>query len=210
MNDLTGPTNGRRRAYLLALAVNLREHADTLRQAWEPTGGNFGADLVDSGIGGQTFPTLKEAFDEVVNRMIFTAEVVEEERLGKPLGVKGGGPRPDLVETPRSGEAIAGAVADLQGIANVYLGRFQGGQGSGIGTLVVPLSPEIDANVRQLLDDAITATAAVPTPLADAVLNHPAEVQAAYESVQALRRALTLDVASTLGVTLTFGGNDGD
>ncbi len=51
---------------------------------------------------------------------------------------------------------------------------------------------------------------AVPEPFADAVVNHRDEALAAYDAVQELRRALTLDVASTLGVKLTFGGNDGD
>ena len=74
----------------------------------------------------------------------------------------------------------------------------------------MPLNPEIDADVRQLIDEAIAAVQAVPSPLADAVINHPDEAHAAYEAVQNLRRALTLDVASVLGVTLTFGGNDGD
>jgi predicted lipoprotein len=211
VSRLAGESNARRRGYLLALAVNVRERTEELRDAWEPAGGNFGADLVDSGIGGSTFPTLKEAFDEVVNRLIFTAEVVEEDRLGAPLGVKtGGAPRPDLVESPRSGDALPGVVGNLQGIANVYRGTFQGGQGMGIGTQVVPLSPAIDADVRQLLDAAIAAVEAVPTPLADAIVNHRDEALAAYEAVQNLRRALTLDVASVLGVKLTFGGNDGD
>jgi predicted lipoprotein len=210
VNGLLGESNARRRAYLLALSVNLRERTEELRDAWETNGGNFGADFIDSGIGGNTFPTLKEAFDEVVNRMIFTAEAVEETRLGAPLGVKGGGPRPDLVESPRSGEAAAGVVANLQGIADVYRGTYAGGQATGIGTQVAPLSAEVDANVRELLDEAIAAVEAIPTPLADAVVNHRDEVQAAYEAVQRLRRALTLDVASTLGVKLTFGGNDGD
>lgn len=207
VDGLTGVENGRRRAYLLALAVNVREHATALRDAWEPSGADFGDDLVNSGIGGDAFPTLKEAFDEVVNRLIFTAEFVEENRLGGPLGIKtGGSPRPDLVEAPRSGDAIAGALADIQGIDAVYRGTH----GSNLSAQVKPLSAEIDAEVRQLLDEAIAALEAVPTPLADAVVNHHADVQAAYEAVQQLRRALTLDVASVLGVTLTFGGNDGD
>jgi predicted lipoprotein len=211
VSRLLGTNNARRRAYLLALAVNVHERTEELRQAWEPSGGAFGADLVNSGIGGNTFPTVKEAFDEVVNRLIFTAEVVEENRLGQPLGIKtGGSPRPDLVESPRSGDALPGVIGNLQGIANVYRGTYQGGQGTGIGTQVLPLSSEIDAEVRQLLDEAIAAVQAVPSPLADAVLNHPDEAHAAYEAVQNLRRALTLDVASVLGVKLTFGGNDGD
>jgi predicted lipoprotein len=210
VNRLLGPDNARRRAYLLALATNVRERAEELRDAWEPSGGNFGADFVNSGIGGSAFATLKEAFDEVVNRMIFVAELVEEDRLGAPLGVDGGGPRPDLVESPRSGDTVAGIVADLQGIADVYEGTWEGGQATGIGTQVVALSPDVDTEVRQLLDDAIAAVQAIPTPLADAVVHHRDEVQAAYEAVQALRRALTVDVASVLGVKLTFGGNDGD
>ncbi len=210
VDALLGPANARRRAYLLALAVNARERTAELRDAWEPTGGNFGADFIDSGIGGSAFATLKEAFDEVVNRMIFTAEVVEEDRLGVPLGVKGGGPRPDLVESPRSGDALQDIVANLQGIADVYRGTYEGGQGTSVSTQVVALSPEIDTAVRQLLDAAIAAVQAVPPPLADAVVNHRTEALAAYGEVQDLRRALTLDVASLLGVKLTFGGNDGD
>lgn len=202
VNGLAGTGNGRRRAYLSALATNVRERVTELRDAWEPTGGNFGADLVDSGIGGNTFPTLKAAFDEVVNRMIFTAENVEEEKLGKPLGVDGAGPRPDLAETPRSGDADSGIIGDLVGIDLIYR--------AALGAAVAPLSAEVDANVRQLLDQAIDAVRAIPTPLADAVVQHPDEVRAAYEAVQRLRRALTLDVASVLGVTLTFGGTDGD
>ena len=210
VNALLGPDNARRRAYLLALGVNVRERTAELRDAWEPTGGNFGADFVASGIGGSAFATLKEAFDEVVNRMIFTAEVLEENRLGAPLGVKGGGPRPDLVESPRSGDSLHDVVANLQGVADVYRGTYEGGQGTSVSSQVVALSPEIDADVRQLLDDAIAAVQAVPPPLADAVVNHRTEALAAYAAVQELRRALTLDVASLLGVKLTFGGNDGD
>ena len=210
VNRLLGNDNARRRAYLLALSVNIRERTEELRDAWEPTGGNFGADFVSSGIGGTTFGSLKEAFDEVVNRVVFTAETVEEDRLGAPLGVDGGGPRPDLVESPRSGDSLAGIAANIQGIADVYRGTYEGGQATGLGSQVAPLSAEVDAEFRALLDDALAAIAAVPEPLADAVVNHREEALAAYDAVQALRRALTVDVASVLGVKLTFGGNDGD
>ncbi len=211
LDGLLGAQNGRRRGYLVALATNLRERTEQLRDAWEPSGGDFGDDLVNSGIGGDTFATLKEAFDEVVNRMIFTAEIVEENRLAGPLGLKtGGAPQPELVESPRSGDGAAGIVANLQGIADVYRGTYEGGQGAGLGAQVAPLNAEIDADVRRLLDEAIAAVQAIPTPLADAIVNHRAETIAAYEAVQELRRVLTLDVASVLGVKLTFGGNDGD
>jgi predicted lipoprotein len=210
VSGLLGTENARRRAYLLALAVNMSERTQELRAAWEPLGGNFGADFVNSGIGGNAFPTLKEAFDEVVNRMILTLAIVEEDRLGAPLGVKGGGPRPDLVESPRSGDTLAGILANIEGVADVYRGTYTGGQATGIGTQVVAISPEVDTDVRQLIDEAIAAVQAVPEPLADAVVNHRDEALAAYDGVQRLRRALMLDVASTLGVNLTFGGTDGD
>jgi hypothetical protein len=50
----------------------------------------------------------------------------------------------------------------------------------------------------------------VPPPLDGAVVNAEAAVQTAYERVQAFRRALVNDLVPVLGVTLTFGGNDGD
>ncbi len=210
VTGLLGTENARRRAYLLAVGVNISERTQELREAWEPSGGNFGADFIDSGIGGNAFPTLKEAFDEVVNRMIFTMEIVEERRLGEPLGVKGGGPRPDLIESPRSGDTLAGILANIEGVADVYRGTYTGGQGTGIGVQVAAISPAVDTAVRGLFDAAIAAVQAVPEPFADAIVNHRDEALVAYEAVQELRRALTLDVASTLGVKLTFGGTDGD
>jgi len=202
VNALLGNDNARRRAYLLALAVNVGVHTAELRDAWEPAGGNFGADFVSSGTGGSAFPTLQDAFDAVVNRMIATAEVVQDDRLGAPLGVNGGGPRLELVESPRSGDTLAGIAADIQGIADVYRGTYVGGQVNGLGALVVAVSPDVDAEVRQLLDEARDAVAAVPSPLAGAILNDRDAALAAYDAVQALRRALEADVARVLGVTL--------
>jgi predicted lipoprotein len=76
--------------------------------------------------------------------------------------------------------------------------------------LVAAVSPEVDAEMRRLLDEARDAIAAVPSPLAGAILNDRDSALAAYDAVQALRRALEVDVASALGVTLDFNGNDGD
>ena len=59
-------------------------------------------------------------------------------------------------------------------------------------------------------DKAVDGDFKIPPPLEDALFDDRASVQNAYERVQACRRALTMDLASTLGVTLTFGGTDGD
>ena len=192
--DLAGPVNGRRRGYLAVLATNVRERLEELRDAWEPAGGNFGADFVASGQGDTTFPTLDAAFDAVVNRLVVTADDVANEKLGKPLGAAGGGPRPDLVETPRSGDAVAGIAGELAGIDLVYR--------TALGAVVRPLDGAVDAEIRQLLADALDAVGAIPTPLADAVVHHRDDVQAAYEAVQRLRDGLAGDLTALLGVTV--------
>jgi len=202
VTTLSGPNNVRRRAYLQALATNLRVQTELLRDAWEPSGGDFGTDLVNSGIGGQSFPTLAAAFDAEVDRLILTAETMEA-RVGGPLGDDTGGvPQPDLVETPRSGDTLGGVAADLQGIADVYLGTFQGAQGTGLSDVVAPLGADVDMEMRQRLGTATTAVDAVPTPLEDAIFSDPGDVLTADESLQAVLQAL-LDVANRLGVPLT-------
>jgi uncharacterized protein len=211
LGTLAAPESARRREYLVALARNVAIRTAELRAAWEPAEGRFGDDLVRSGIDGRAFATLKAAVDELVNRMIFTAETVEETRIGDALGVaRAGGPDPTRLESPRSGNSRDDALDDLRGIRAVYLGVYRGFPGAGVSGVTAALSPEVDAEIRTRLDAAIATLSAVPPPLATALLESPAAVDDAYHAVQDLRRALVVDLASVLGTTLTFGGTDGD
>ena len=207
---VAGPGGADRRAYLRALAANLKERTAVLRAAWEPAQGDFGEELVNAGLIGGEFASLKAAVDELVNRVVFTAEQVEELKLADPLGLNRGGIDPTRLESPRSGSSRADALDELLGIRDVYLGRRAPEVGGGIGGVLAGVSPALDEQVRRLLAEAIAAVRRIPEPLSASLVARPDLVEDAYVAVQAFRRALVLDLAPALGVTLTFGGTDGD
>jgi hypothetical protein len=64
--------------------------------------------------------------------------------------------------------------------------------------------------VTTAISDAQAALAAVPPPLDTAITASPDTVLAAYEATYALQRSIATELASVLGVTVTFTDNDGD
>lgn len=201
----------RRREYLAALATDVESRARELRDAWEPSQGNFGADLAASGNGPTTFATLKDAVDELINRIVFTTEMLEETQLGDPLGIgRSGGPKPELLESWRSGNSKVDALATLDGVRGVHLGTYRGFVGASVSEVTTTASDDVDTAVRARIAAADAVLAGLVPPLSVALVERFAEVEQAYRTVQALRRSLVLDLAPALGVTLTFGGTDGD
>jgi predicted lipoprotein len=76
--------------------------------------------------------------------------------------------------------------------------------------LVRALSPAIDERLRALLRATLGALRALASPLEASVRSDPARLQSAFDSLKALEVALRADLASVLGVTITFTSSDGD
>lgn len=208
---LTAEDGGaRRRAYLVALAENIKVKTAALYDAWDPAQGNHAAELREAGASA-TYRTRKAAVDQIVNRLISQTEIVLSNKLGKPLGKNSGGePQPDQEEAPRSDNSLEDMLDGLRAVAIVYTGDYEGHDGLGISDLVRSKSEPLDASVLRDIDNALGAVSAIPDPFRTALTDHPAEANAAYESVRELKRRLTTEVVGVLGVTLTFNDNDGD
>ncbi len=203
----TDPLAQRRRDYLVACADDLAATAVRLRDAWV----DQAARLADPGADNMDYPTIKASIDALVNESVFQAEVVADARIGKPMGTTtGGAPQPDLQESARSETSIEDMTETLTGIRNIYFGTRTGEPGKGIGSLVVAASPSTDRDVREALEAAFAAVAAIPRPYTEALLDQRPEVMAAYTAVQELQRVLATEVIATLGATLKFNDNDGD
>src|SRR4030095_8763272 len=107
----------RRRAFVRALAENIRDESTVLRDAWAPGAGDFAAELANAGAGSATFPTVKSAVDTVVNQVIFLSENVADEQLLAALGSRTGGvPRPEALAAHRSQNGLADLLDNLAGI----------------------------------------------------------------------------------------------
>lgn len=201
----------RRREYLAGAASALAADAHALEDAWSPRGRAYVDRLTRPGAEDSAFQTVQAALDAIVNQSVFLAELVMSARLGKPLGVGSGGePRPELEESPWADASVTDMQGAIAGIRNAYFGTLTGKPGRGLSTLVAARSPGADLRMRSSLSDALARVAAIPLPYRTAVTERREEVQAAYESVRALRRNLATEVVSVLGATLKFNDNDGD
>jgi len=93
--------------------------------------------------------------------------------------------------------------ATLSGIIAVY-------EGDGFSAVVRGKSAKLDQTVMAALDDTETKLAAIPAPFSDAVVNHTALVEAAFNASSGLKKTWNTDVSSALGATLKPSDNDGD
>ncbi|MBC8074324.1 MAG: hypothetical protein IAG13_38750 [Deltaproteobacteria bacterium] len=205
--DPADPAGVRRCALVHELALDVAEQAAALEQAWAEDGDDFGGLLSRPGGDNPSYPDEQSALDELVNGIIVVLQIVDDTKLGKPLGVKTGGtPLPELVEAPYSDASLDTIAADLATVRALYLGA----DGLALDDLIIARSPMLDETINQQLDDADAAIAAVPPPLRTAITEHPFEVQLAIDAVKALRRSFSADLAQQLGITVTLSDNDGD
>lgn len=197
--------------YLAALARAVDAAADRAVSAWDPSAGDFRAELVGAGDGSSTYARLGDAVNDSANGIFIAAEIAEGVKLAEPLGRRDGDvPQPQNVESPYSDNSIADLVDSFTGIRNVYTTSYGGASGLGYSDLVARANPGLDADVRARIDECIAAAEAIEPSLAAAVSESPAAVESAFDCAKDLLRLLKSDVAGLLGVTPTFGDVDGD
>lgn len=203
--------SGQRCNYTMALAEDLQANAQAMVTAWSPEGDDYLGELLASGEPGAPFMSIGDATNEIVNRMLFLAENVMRDKLGGPLGLQSGGePRPELVESRYSDHSIEDILANLEGLENIYRGRFDARQGIGVQLWVRWYGPDVDRQMLRAITEARWAVEEIPAPLSRAVVNDPELVQAAYEQMRELRNTIGVDVINALAGSVAFNESDGD
>jgi len=94
----------------------------------------------------------------------------------------------------------------LQGIEQVY----RGATGAGLEGYLKHLNASLAERVKGQIETTLTAVQAVGAPFEQAVPANRAPVEDAYQKTHALEVLCKVDLASALGVTITFNSNDGD
>ncbi|WP_348828013.1 imelysin family protein [Halomonas sp. RT37] len=140
-------------------------------------------------------------------------EILEDKRLGEPLGLMGAAPNAYRAEAWRSGQSVALAAASLAGLQQYFE--------PGLATWLDQAGhAELgDAFARQL-EDTLDQAEAIDTGIVDALANHadgdsssPAaqqELATLYLEVAQLRALLDDQIAPALGVVKGFNSSDGD
>ena len=193
----TGPQGERRRTYVRALAHELEKKARVAEDAWKGPAG-YGEKFE---AGGQT------SFNLLINDLLEAVEVGAQGRLHLLVEWNSGNVlRREVVEGGVSASSQQALLSLLLGAEE----RFNGGSGVGVDDYLRTLSAPTTDRVKVQFQKAIAAVRAIDAPLDQAMTARPLVVGRALDECRTLEILLKVEVASTLGVTLTFKSADGD
>ncbi|HKO46727.1 MAG TPA: imelysin family protein [Polyangiaceae bacterium] len=194
--EFAGPAGERRGRLARALAGNVSFYADQVAHSLG-NGREFSGQFAERG---------QDSLNRLVGQLVHTAEDVSAARLARisdlakrgrlePARVEGGG--------GRMSQQIA--LTYLRSCEQLYLGVDRG-----LWQLVKAQSATVDHALRSAFSQAIAAVSNLGLPLEEVAQRDPAALDAAAGVVKKLERALKTELASTLGVTMTFSSLDGD
>ena len=199
LNKLFGTNVQRHCQYLLVVARNVETKADKVSGDWGRTNRQDAAAKFTTG--GQT------TLNSLMNQAAKIVETVAEGHLDFALHLRSPiAPQLDRIEGARSGTSVPQLLAILRGTHQMY----RGGEGLGLDDYVRGLNPALETRVEQQFQKALSALQAIEPPFEVALTDRKESVQLAFEAAHGLEILLKVDLASALGVTITFSSNDGD
>lgn len=203
-----------RMAYLVAAAENVRDNIHTLQTFWSPEGGNYVATFASAELDDGN---LQSSVSMSVNEIVAVLEGMIQKEIAVPLGSKSyGEPFPTAAEGWRSLSSTSNLIANLEGVRLILTGDHPDGtEGVGLNDYLdaldamsgdIPLSEAINTQ----MDKAMAALQAIDEPLTVAIESDKEAVEQARDELRALLVLIKNDMASHLGVTITFNDSDGD
>ena len=198
-----GPLNARPCSYLVSASSLVHTKGADVARAWrEPTAGKpSGADQMTKPGADGMWATEHEVLTDVVNGTVAALSAAGDRSLGKAAGVTAPTPEATEVDAGRARTALADSRAMVEGVRRIHE--------AGVAPILAGPAAATATRLEDQLIAALAAIDAVPAPLHD--LGGGTEpVKQAYERVRDARVTLRTEVASQLGVTLTFSDSDGD
>lgn len=193
----TGTEGERQRKYFMSLTKELVAKTRLVESAWKGQAG-YAARF---GSGGQ------QQLNLLVNDLLTAVETGAQGRLrividrhAEPQFLS------ELVEGGPSGTSQQALLALLIGARTT----FTGGDGIGLDDYLAQLKSPAARRVDVQFRKAIDAVRAIDSPLEQAIDVKAQAITRAHDECRALEILLKVEVASTLGVTLTFKSTDGD
>lgn len=162
-----------------------------------------------SGFIGNTKTNIGSPIGNMINTMAYEMDVLKGPRIGWPFGKQSNGTAfPTKVEAYFAGNSVALAQESMKNLKDVFTAK---NSGKGFYDYLKALRNEALANqVSGQFDVVIAKLAALPDPLSTTLTAEPAKVEDAYKETQKLLTLIKTDVASAMGVQITFMDNDGD
>lgn len=204
-----------RKQYLRNVAALIAQKANTVNNAWQPTGANYLATFA----GTQGVANGKPLSD-LVNQLSMSYELIKNNKLGTPISAKTSyiPLLPQNVEAYYSRISLDLALAAVEANKNVFLGKYNGLDSIGLDDFLIATAAkkggqDLHTVILNQYDLAITNLNALkPSTLHDAINNNLNGVKAAYAAAQNQMVNIKTDMPSALCVNITYTDNvdDGD
>ncbi len=190
----------RRADYLMALADDLVSNATQLQQYWQVQAPYFAALDGDGS-------SLSSGVSVVTNELLANLEGQAKVRIGVPLGIDDGDPRPMESVSRRSEMSIPQIRANI--VASQRL--FNGGDGLGLDDYLASIGQDdLIVTINSIFDDMIANLDLVTLPLEQAVVDEHEQVLAVYDCYKDVVRYMKADMTQQLGISVAFNESDGD
>lgn len=205
---------GQRRAtYAHTAAQLVLEEARGLRDAWEPSGGDFLADWRGAGTDGSAYDSSQRALDDLATAMLYLDTATRDMKVGDPAGITCmDASCIDSLETPWANHDKQAILANLDAFGRLFHGESPDAMGLGIDDLLLAVGADtLVADLSAALAAAVTAVEAIPGTLREAIEADAPEITTAYDALGTAQRLFKVDVVTALDIDVqscTPGDND--
>jgi uncharacterized protein len=192
-------------AYLGSASEALATDIDSLVGAWDAHAG----ELATAGNGSTVYKSPKDGMDALVNQVLYAADVAINQ-INVPFA-KTGKVAPELEEARLSDNTLIHTEALLLSVRATFDGAFEDNDGFGLADLIRDRSADLGSVFAKALEAAETSVKAIPPPLRLALeKGDTAKLGPAVAAIREVKSLLASDIASALGVTISFSDMDGD
>lgn len=207
-----------RLVYLLDVAGLTKATALEVYQAWSPEAGNYLAEFTsDDALGADAGSSL----GKLVNALNLSFERnTRDAKIGIPAGIRSLGIIiPEATEAYYAGYSTQLATANIEAFQMLFFGKTkEGADGLGLDDYLEAREAKTTSGTSQPLSEAIkgqfeivfNALNQLEDPLSEQIVTNNEPVQQAFGQMQQLTVLLKTDMASALGVVISYQDNDGD
>jgi uncharacterized protein len=204
-------SSARRKEYLVALAKNIKINVAAVLNEWKSG--------YTTTFKNNTGTELNTSLSLLLNNLVIELETSKNKRIGIPVGRKDnftqGAADPGAVELPTSSFAKEMLKESSIVLSNIFEGKYGSTDGIGFDDYLAALKIEdngvgLEQSISTEFSAFTTTIEQIGSPMQTTVTNNPAAVDAAWVQSKKLLVLLKVDLASNLGILITFSDNDGD
>jgi uncharacterized protein len=191
-------------AFAHAAATNSAGIAKSVVEDWRE-GSTYEGSFLNPGPDAHAYRAPKEVTLELFKSFTAGIELVRDQKLGKPLGASPEEARPKLAAFWRSGQSLANAAGNLEGVRALFAK-------GGLAQVVAGDSPGVEKSVLFDLGHAIEVLNGIGKPMAEVAVDADlrGKIEALRVSLKSAGKTAADAIARGAGLAFGFNAMDGD